>query len=47
MRFVVAALAVAALLVRWTAGAMPSEALVIGREASTLVMRMLFVMIVA
>jgi hypothetical protein len=46
-RFGVAALAVAALLVRWAAVATPSEALVIGREASTLVLLMLFVTVVA
>lgn len=46
-RVVVATLAIVALLVRWAAVAAPSDALVIGREASTLVMLLLFAMVVA
>lgn len=46
-RVVVAALAIVALLVRWAAVAAPSDALVIWREASTLVMLLLFAMVVA
>ena len=46
VRVGVATLAVAALLVRWAAFAAASEALVIVREASTLVMLLLFAMIV-
>jgi hypothetical protein len=47
VRVGVAALAAAALLVRWVAVAVPSDGLVIGREASTLVMLLLFAMVVA
>ena len=47
VRFAVAVLAAAALLVRWAAAVAPSDALAIGREASTLVMLLLFAMVVA
>jgi hypothetical protein len=47
VRFAVVAFTAAALLVRWTAAAVPSHALAIGREASTLAMLLLFALIVA
>lgn len=47
MRFSVTVLATAALLIRWTAAVSPSDALAIGREASTLAMLLLFAMVVA
>jgi hypothetical protein len=46
-RVVVTALAVVALLVRWAAVAAPSNALLVWREASTLVVLLLFVIVVA
>jgi hypothetical protein len=47
VRFAVVAFTAATLLVRWVAAASPSDALAIGREASTLAMLLLFVMVVA
>lgn len=47
MRFSAVVLATATLVVRWAAAASPSGALDIGREASTLVMLLLFALIVA
>ena len=46
-RFVMGVLVVAALVVRWIAAAAPSDALVIGREASSLVIFLLFGILVS
>ena len=46
-RIVVTMLTMVALLVRWAAVLMPSDSLVVWREASTLVMLLLFVIVVA
>jgi Ion channel len=47
LRFALAALVMATLLVRWASAVSPSGALAIGREASTLAMLLLFAMVVA
>ena len=47
LRFAVVVFTAVALLVRWAAAESPSYALAIGREASTLVMLLLFALIVA
>ena len=47
VRFAVVAVTAVTLLVRWAAAVSPSDALAIGREASTLAMLLLFVMVVA
>ena len=47
MRLVMGILVAAALAVRWIAAAAPSDALVIGREASSLVIFLLFVILVS